>query len=523
MSQTTELKPAIVYCRVSDGKGGRRGDGLRSQETSCRQFARFAGYSVDAVFTDDIAGSTTDRDGMGAMLRFLQKHRKLGYTVIIDSIDRFARDVRGHWDLRDLLRDAGGKLVSPKMEFRDDADSMMVENIHATFAQHFRQKNAEQTLRRMQARLINGYAVFQAPVGYKYKAITGQGRVLVRNEPLASVIQEALEGYASDRFENQADVMRFLLDNPLFPKDGRGGVAGSRVTQILTQPLYAGMVEAPRWNISMRKGHHEPLVSFETFQRIQDKISGATYAPRKHNINQDFPLRGFVMCADCGAPLTACWSTGSHARYAYYLCPNKRGGCPSYGKSTRREVLEGEFESLLRKLTPSEALQKVAPLLFRDMWNQRMAKRIEHAKALSAKLNKIESDVGKLLERVVEANVPSVIAAYEVRIGELEKQKLLIREKIAESAAPRLSYDQSLRTALTFLSNPWKIWSSGHLEMRRTVLKLAFGSKLEYRRNEGLRTTNLALPFKVLAQISSANGEVARPERFERPTLRFVV
>lgn len=173
-----ELRPAVIYCRVSDTKKGKRGDGLNSQETRCREFARFGNYEVDQVFRDDMTGGTIDRPGMTAMVKFLKKHRALGYTVLIDDIDRFARDIRGHWDLRDLLREAGGRLVSPKMEFKDDADSMMVENIHATFAQHFRQKNAEQTLGRMRARVMNGYNVFQAPIGYRYVSAHGQGRVL---------------------------------------------------------------------------------------------------------------------------------------------------------------------------------------------------------------------------------------------------------------------------------------------------------------------------------------------------------
>jgi site-specific DNA recombinase len=523
MSALADLKPAVIYCRVSDGKGGRRGDGLRSQETSCRQFAKFAGYSVDAVFTDDITGSVTDRKGMMALVKFLKAHRDMGYTVLIDAIDRFARDVRGHWDLRDLLREAGGKLASPKMEFKDDADSMMVENIHATFAQHFRQKNAEQTLGRMKARLLNGYFVFQAPVGYKYHTVTGQGRVLKPDEPAASVVREALEGYASGRFENQADVMRFLQGNPLFPKDATGMVRHNRVGQLLRNPTYAGYVEAPNWNITLRKGQHEPLISFETFQRIQDRINGATYAPRRRNLNSEFPLRGFIYC-QCGTPLTACWSKSrTGARHAYYLCPNKKGGCPDYGKSIKRDVLEGEFETLLQSLTPSETLFRVATRMFKDLWDRRLSQVQDQGKALRAKLAKVEQDTAKLLERILDASLPSVITAYENRIETLEKEKLLIAEKITESGKPKLSYDQTLRTALAFLSNPRNLWDSGQLEMRRTVLKLAFGSKLEYRRNEGLRTPNLALPFKVLGQISGGEKEMARPKRFELLTPRFVV
>ncbi|HKJ63212.1 MAG TPA: hypothetical protein VKA94_14660, partial [Hyphomicrobiales bacterium] len=38
----------------------------------------------------------------------------------------------------------------------------------------------------------------------------GRGKMLACDEPVASVVQEALEGYASGHFETQADVMRFL-------------------------------------------------------------------------------------------------------------------------------------------------------------------------------------------------------------------------------------------------------------------------------------------------------------------------
>jgi len=38
------------------------------------------------------------------------------------------------------------------------------------------------------------------------------------NEPLASIIREALEGYASGRFDIQAEVKRWLEAQPEFPK-----------------------------------------------------------------------------------------------------------------------------------------------------------------------------------------------------------------------------------------------------------------------------------------------------------------
>jgi hypothetical protein len=45
------------------------------------------------------------------------------------------------------------------------------------------------------------------------------------------------------------------------------------------------------------------------------------------------------------------------------------------------------------------------------------------------------------------------------------------------------------------------------------VLKLAFGDRLTYVRNEGFRTPDLALPFKVLADLKSPKKQIGAPGR----------
>src|SRR5690606_11113605 len=176
--------------------------------------------------------------------------------------------------------------------------------------------------------------------------VGGHGKMLVRDEPLASIVKEALEGFASGRFQTQAEVKRFLEDQPAFPRAKNGVVLYQNVTNILVRSVYAGYVEAPNWGVSLRKGHHEPLISFETYKRIQERLDGKAKAPARKDIQADFPLRGAVACGDCGNPLTACWSKGRGGRYPYYMCFQK--GCPEYRKSIRREVIEGEFEALLK-------------------------------------------------------------------------------------------------------------------------------------------------------------------------------
>jgi site-specific DNA recombinase len=273
--------------------------------------------------------------------------------------------------------------------------------------------------------------------------------------------------------------------------------------------------------VSLRAGQHEGLIGFQTYQRIQERLSGKTYAPRQKNLNEDFPLRGFVLCDDCETPLTACWSKGSHAKHPYYLCPKR--GCASYGKSIRRDRIEGAFDELLRSVQPTEKLFKVACAMFKELWDRRLEQGEAQAKALSAQLVKIERQVSQFLERVLDANVPSVIAAYEDRIQKLEEEKLAIKERIANVSRPASSFDDALRTALDFIASPWKLWNSERLEERRTVLKLVFADRLRYGRESGFRTANLSLPFNILGKICGGRNQMARPKGFEPLTPRFVV
>ena len=493
------LRCAVIYCRVSSAKQTTRGDGLGSQETRCREYARYKGYAVKEIFKDDVSGSLTTRPGMQAMLRYLRKHRGEGPVVIIDDISRLARGLEAHLKLRADISGAGGTLESPSIEFGEDSDSLLVENLLASVSQHQRQKNGEQTLNRMRARAMNGYWCFHAPIGFKFERTGHHGKLLVRDEPCASLLQEALEGFACGRFETQAEVKRFLENQPEFPKVLPGGeIRNQRIYEFLTRVLYAGYVEVPNWNISARKGHHEGLISFETFEKIQFRLKAGAKAPARKDISQDFPLRGFVLCNDCGNPLTANWSKSKTGKkYPYYMCFSR--GCVSYRKSIRREKLEGEFEGLLRSMQPSKNLLALSRTMFAHAWEQRAAQAGSIAKDLEQRLSKLDKQIEQLVSRIVEASTPSVISAYEQRIAKLENEKIKVSDRLSRAHQPQHTFEEMFELAFRFLSKPWKLWSSNSLELKRVVLRLAFAERLRFDRREGLRTPETAMPFKALA------------------------
>ncbi len=507
---------AVIYTRVSSVAQSEKGHGLASQETRCREYARMKGYRIDKVFSDKaVSGLIVDRPGIQDMLRYIHKNRSDGdYVVLIDDISRIARDVEAHLNLRRAIDNAGAKLESPSIEFGEDSDSILVENLLASVSQHQRQKNAEQTKNRMRARLQNGYWPFNACVGFKYKKVDGRGKVLTRDEPLASIIQEALEGFAFGRFQTQAEVKRYLESQPAFPKDHRGEVTYEHVHRLMRRPIYAGMVAHEAWGVSMRKGQHEGLIDFEAYQRIHARLQEAPKAPARADINADFILRGAVACGSCGHPLTACWSTGkSGKKHPYYLCFQK--GCASYRKSIRRDQLEGDFMTLLDRMTPGQKFVTFARGMFRDIWNGLMGQTEAKRKTLQAHIQRTEQKVEQLMDRIVEAESTALIKSYEKRIAKLETERFVLAEKLAKTGQSKGTFEEMFEHALAFLSNPQKLWDSGVPEHRQTVIKLAFETRPRYCRENGFSNPEYSLPFKLLGDFCGQNFVMAERKGFE--------
>lgn len=261
--------------------------------------------------------------------------------------------------------------------------------------------------------------------------------------------------------------------------------------------------DAAKWNVSLRQARFAPIISFETFKQIQDRLNGRPRAPVRKDISEDFPLRGFVLCDDCGKPLTACWSKGRTKRYPYYYCVSH--GCDSRGKSIPRAQLEDGFEELLADAQPTRSLFDLAAAMFRDLWDQRLQRAAERKKAMKRQLSEVETQMESLVDRIVGTDNTRVIESYEKRLARLDSDKALLSEKLAKADKPGRTFEDGFRTAMGFLGNPQKIWRSDRFEDKRAVLRLTFADNLRYALEGGFRTANLSLPFSLLREFSAGN------------------
>ncbi|MEM9910705.1 MAG: recombinase family protein [Pseudomonadota bacterium] len=490
---------AIIDCRVSSRNQEKDGHGLEGQETRCRQHADAKGYEVVATFPDTMTGGGDfmKRPGMVPLLSFMDAQPDENFVVIFDDLKRASRDTLAFLDLRDAFRDRQAQVERLNFKLDDSPEGEFLETLFAAQGQLERKQNGRQVAQKMRARMENGFWIHNPPVAYRYEKQPNQGRVLVRNPPFDAIIKEAFEGYASGHFQTQAEVKRFFESFPEFPRLKNGKLTQQRVTDILTHPIYTGHICSDTYELHWIKAQHEPLISLATFDRVQERRKAVAKAPKRANIGDAFALRGVAVCDCCGAPLRSSFARGKLGkRYPYYLCQTKT--CEAYGKSIRRDQLEGDVGELIKSLQPTDGLMRAAAAMFRHIWETRQTQAAELARAGKRQIAAIDKEIDKLLDLIMTSGNTTVIRKYEEKITQHERQKALLAEKLANQAAPNGTWEEKLEPALTFLANPSKLREKGNITLRRAVLKLAFKDRIRYCRNEGARTPEIAFLFKAL-------------------------
>ncbi|GKY88118.1 hypothetical protein STA1M1_19870 [Sinisalibacter aestuarii] len=202
--------------------------------------------------------------------------------------------------------------------------------------------------------------------------------------------------------------------------------------------------------------------------------------------------------------------------YAYYRCETR--GCEAKSKSIPRAKMENAFAEIMEGLQPARGLFELAKAMLRDAWEMKLTVAHGEKDELQSQLKDVERQIESLLDRIVDATSASVVSAYEARIEKLERQKIVLAERIEKSLPPKGRLEDCIELALRFLSNPWNLYKNGDFTMRQTVLRLVFAEPLKYDQNGVYGTPELSFPFRYLEGFSGSKSEMVPQGRIELPT-----
>ena len=514
------MQKSLLYCRVSSIRQSSEGHGLDSQEHRCREYASQKGYIVEKVFRDSFTGGGDfmKRPAMSEMLGYMDEKPYNNYVIIFDDLKRLARDTEYYLKLKTAIKVRKASVECPNFVFTDSPEGKYVETIMAATGELEREQNRRQVMQKMRARLEQGhYCLPSLAVGYKYKKNLSNLSVATP-QPEAKIVKEALEGFASGRFQEQVDVQRFLLLNSI---NNSKPVYLEFVKRILSNSLfYAGFLEFLPWEVSMRKSDHEPIIDFSIHEIIQQRLKEKTTTFVKNLLNPDFPLRGFVLCSCCKQPMTASWSTGRNGRFPYYRC--KTNGCDERNKSIARKNIDKEFVAILDNIKPSKQVLELTKAIVSDLWKKKELGVASRARRTEGEIRTLQDERNKLLERISRTTEDRMVAIYETRISELMEKELVLKNSVKSVNQHRPNIETALEIVFDFLRNPLKQWETGDIHRKKLVLKLVFEQKLTYNRKSGFETAILSLPLRVFTLPEAQKGSLVEMPGIEPGCNRYV-
>jgi len=458
---------AVIYCRVSS-KEQIDGTSLESQELACKEYAARNGLNIVRVFIErGESAKFADRPQLLEMLAFSKDREHAVEQLLVWKVDRLARNVGDHFNIKASLAKHGVRVVSVTEPIDAKPEGKLLETILAGFAQFDNDIRAARCTQGMRRKIQEGLFPWGPPLGYKSANRPGSKKTLpdVPDYPAFGIIQKGLEEFALGRL-TKAQLMRLLTERGLRTKRGKP-LTNQAIDWLLADSFYAGIVRDP-WSGEEFEGKHIPAISKETFRQIQLVIAGRNRAVPHLATRDEFPLRTFARCGDCEAALTGSFSRGRSAKYPYYHC--FRRDCDTQPSYALREV-HSEYESFLDALSLDShgfAHLKDSVRRIGESWVQKRHVEQEHREAEAKRAN-------DRLQQLLRLKIDDLITDEEFKI---ERAKLSVM-----SVAPVSPSDESSRTLddvmadLEIIRPPLadlrSFWSSLDIESQRRFQLIA--------------------------------------------------
>ncbi len=330
--------PALSYSRVSS-KEQEEGFSLESQNRTAQQHAASKGLKIVHAISVSESAKKEGRRHFNEMIDYLREHREVR-VVIVEKSDRLYRNLHDVVAIEDLVNELDieihfvreGQVLNKSSRSQDK----LVQGMFALMARNYILNMREEIVKGQTVKAEKGQYPGRAPWGYQHDRAA---RTIVADPERSEVVKSIFTLCAEGTYTIKA-LRRAILD-----KHGLR-ISKSGLHGILTSRFYIGFFT---WRGREYQGTHPKLVDEQTFDRVQEIVSGKSKSkPRKHK----FAFAGLMQCLKDGCRITAEVHKQHHT---YYHCSFGQGRHKfPYLKEERVALLLGSALKSLRLPTQSK-------------------------------------------------------------------------------------------------------------------------------------------------------------------------
>ncbi|MCU1479810.1 MAG: Resolvase domain protein [Subtercola sp.] len=493
MSTTSENGPkqAIAYLRVSTPRQTHtsmdidpEGNSIATQRSSNLIKADALGVPIIREFIEpgQSAQTISKRPIFKELLRFIEEHGDEVSHVIIYSRSRAFRNMFDAFIVEQQLQERGIQLVSATEDFGEDEDMATMSKVLTDMMNHFQVRNNGKDIKvKLYNKASKGGTVFKAPVGYINQPVLVDGykvNSVVVDEERAPLVKRIFEQYATGE-HSIAQLQAKAADQGLTTRPTRRWptqpIAEVTLTAMLKDPYYAGYVV---FKGDIFPGRHEPLVSRELFQRVQEVMAERTKTGTRDRILTHY-LKGLLYCERCRSKGVKSRLIYTEARgnngetYKYFLCRARQDKACNLPYLPVSSVETSITSHTARLALPTNFVDDIRTQVERTVENE-AALVTETKHNLEQELAKLEREEDRLLDLLSDVTLNS--EKLKSRLRKLSVRRDSIRTQLHETSNGIAQGVQSLDLYLRLLADPHQFYETSTNSTRRKLLETFFRS-----------------------------------------------
>lgn len=193
-----------------------------------------------------------------------------------------------------------------------------------------------------------------APTGYLNQKMTDKKCEVLIDPERAPTMKKMFEKVAYEKYSGRKLYNWLRFDLNFRTSAGKKHLSLGNIYKILDNPFYYGVFEYPKKSGNWYTGKHEPLITKELFDQVQEQVKSQVLRVE----GKEFAFTKMMACGLCGSGISADekfkkYKNGTITRYVYYGCTKARGTDCKCGYTEEKELLK-QFESLLEKIDINE-------------------------------------------------------------------------------------------------------------------------------------------------------------------------
>lgn len=483
-----ETIQCVLYARVSTTDQAEKQLSIPAQLEAMRQYAATQGWRVVREFLEPgVSARTAERPSLQALLAMVRDDEARVGVVLVHKIDRLARNVYDHANIRAALGQRGIRLVSCTENLDDSISGQLVENIMASIAQFYSANLSEEVKKGMKQKVLQGGWPHRPPRGYVVVESATGNRIELHPTD-APLMARAFELYGTGWWSLKQTASALFADG-LRGETGQP-ISHAHLRRLLSNSFYAGRV---RWQNTEARGNHPPLVSQELFEKVQDVLRTRSQNPGpRGSVIRGFSLRGIAMCAKCAGRMTG----ERHGKWRYYRCSRqtyKRSLCEARYCNVDR--VETDLQRICRGVHIDGGLAEQIVRAATSIINERRSRSLDSPEKRARQDSILEQE---LSEAFVAGAISS--ARFGKEVEELRSQRLT--ESTERRTQDRSAQEIAMAVAnfLRIAQSLWDIYSSVADCRRATLLRIVFSKVVVD--HKGIAGFVLRPPFDTLAKVT---------------------